>query len=283
MRLPRLYSIQFFLCIVLFYYGAAQKFNPYYNFKHLNVENGLAENIVYHFLHDSRGYMWLGTRNGVTLFDGIRTINFQHSEQDKKTISGNFITRILEDADHIVWIGTNSGIDRYDQNNNNFIHFSIPMSDGKNEDTYCVPLGFANQRHLWFIDTKEKAIKVFNTKNGKFRNLFSTDAVEASLYVDTNSKSVHFWSYLSNGTTHYIFKNDSLLAQQHFFNDEANGIGPSLLIFHVFPQNDSLAWISTAKGLIELNPISGQYKIYDKRNGEPVLEERCALRQMLDK
>jgi len=28
---------------------AAQKFNPYYYFKHLNVENGLAQNVVYHF------------------------------------------------------------------------------------------------------------------------------------------------------------------------------------------------------------------------------------------
>jgi hypothetical protein len=33
---------------------AAQKFNPYYYFKHLNVENGLAENVVYHFSEAQR-------------------------------------------------------------------------------------------------------------------------------------------------------------------------------------------------------------------------------------
>ncbi len=39
----------------------AQSFNPGYNFKHLNVQNGLTQNNVYHFLQDSRGYMWIGT------------------------------------------------------------------------------------------------------------------------------------------------------------------------------------------------------------------------------
>src|ERR1700719_2493852 len=105
----------------------AQPFNPYYNFKHLNVENGLAQNVVYHFLQDSRGYMWLGTRNGVTVYDGTRTIIFQHDDQDKKSISGNFITRILEDSNHSVWIGNDAGIDRYNPTENNFTHYGIPM------------------------------------------------------------------------------------------------------------------------------------------------------------
>ena len=70
----------------------AQSFNQDYNFKHLTVQNGLAQNIVYHFLQDSRGYIWIGTHNGLSLFDGIRTINFLQNEDDKKSISGNFIT-----------------------------------------------------------------------------------------------------------------------------------------------------------------------------------------------
>jgi ligand-binding sensor domain-containing protein len=41
-------------------------------------------------------------------------------------------------------------------------------------------------------------------------------------------------------------------------------------------QNDTVVWLSSAKGLIELNPASGHYKNYDKRTGEPVLEMRYA-------
>jgi ligand-binding sensor domain-containing protein len=44
-------------------HALAQPVNPRYSFSQLNIQNGLADNIVYHFLQDSRGCMWMGTRN----------------------------------------------------------------------------------------------------------------------------------------------------------------------------------------------------------------------------
>ncbi len=273
---------RFFYTILVMFFAAcfapaaAQNFNPYYNFRQLSVENGLAQNIVYHFLQDSRGYMWLGTRNGITLYDGVRTINFLHDDQDKNTIAGNFITRILEDSSHQVWIGNNSGIDLFNRNDNSFTHFSIPIANGRTEDTYCVPLGFTNATDLWFIETHSKAIKIFNTKTKKFRFVISTGSVDGMLYSNPVTRKVHIWTYLSIGTTHYTFQNDSLIQQQHFFSNEKNGTGPSVQIFHVFFQNDSTAWLSSAKGLIELNDVTGNYKIYDRLGNKPVIEARYA-------
>jgi signal transduction histidine kinase/ligand-binding sensor domain-containing protein len=258
----------------IFVYCIGQNFNPYYNFKQLNVQNGLVQNIVYHFLQDSRGYLWLGTRNGITLFDGIRPINFQHADNNKNTLAGNFITRILEDSNHTVWIGNDAGIDRFNQTDNSFTHFGIPSADGHKENTYCVLLGFANAHDLWFIDVSSKAIKIFNTDTKSFRFIISTDALDGLLYADPSSGAVQIWTYLSISTIHFIFKNDSLIRQQSYFDgDKKTGL-PPLLIFHVLSQNDSTAWLSTAKGLIELNPISGKYTLFNKLNNEPVTETR---------
>ncbi len=255
--------------------GFSQQYNPYYNFKHLNVENGLVQNIVYHFLQDSRGYMWLGTRNGITVYDGIRTINFQHDDKIKGTLGGNFITRILEDSDHLIWIGNDAGIDLYNRANNDFTHFGITMDDGHTEDGYCVLLGFSDRYNLWLIDTKSKAIRIFNTQTKKTRKVILTDAVDGMLNVNPVTNAVHIWSYLSIGTTHYIFQNDSLVLQENFFKKEKDGAEPSE-IFHVFYQNDTTAWLSSAKGLIELNPVSHNYKLYNKKGNTPVIEVRYA-------
>ena len=272
-RLLRLFIIFSFI----FQSGFAQKFNPYYNFKHLNVQNGLIQNIVYHFLQDSRGYLWIGTRNGITLYDGIRTINFQHASQDKKSLAGNFITRILEDPDHNIWIGNDAGIDRYNPEDNDFAHFGIPAPNGKEDNSYCVLLGFGGNSDLWLIDTRSKALRIFNTKSGHFRSVHATDAVDGVLKYDSISGMVKIWTYLSIGTTALVFNNkDSLVEEKHFFDMEKNSAQPSLLIFHVFFQNDSTAWLSTAKGLIELNPLTNEYRIYDKIKDEPVPELRFA-------
>jgi len=252
----------------------SQNFNPYYNFKQLNVQNGLVQNIVYHFLQDSRGYIWLGTRNGITLFDGIRSVKFQHADNDRNSLTGNFITRILEDAHHTVWIGNNAGIDRFNQADNSFTHFGIPSTDGHKENTYCVLLGFANSHDLWFIDANAKAIKIFNTETKTFRFLLSTDAVDGVMYSDTAGGIVHIWNYLSIGTTHFVFNSDSLVSRQSYFDGDKKAGLPSLLIFHVLSRHDSVAWLSTAIGLIELNPKTGKYSLYNSLNDEPVTEMR---------
>ena len=46
------------------------------------------------------------------------------------------------------------------------------------------------------------------------------------------------------------------------------------MIFHVLSRHDSVAWLSTALGLIELNPKTGKYSLYNSLNNEPVTEMR---------
>ena len=81
-------------------YLHAQSINSQYNFKQLNVQNGLAQNIVYHFLQDSKGYIWVGTHNGLSMYDGVSTVSFMHDEQKNNSLASNFITRIIEDEEH---------------------------------------------------------------------------------------------------------------------------------------------------------------------------------------
>jgi signal transduction histidine kinase/ligand-binding sensor domain-containing protein len=253
-----------------------QNINPYYNFRQLNVQNGLAQNIVYHFLQDSRGYVWLGTRNGITLFDGIRSRNFRHADNDKNTLAGNFITRIVEDSNHTVWIGNSAGIDRFNQRDNSFTHFGIPSPKGQPENTYCVLLGFANARDLWFLDPNTKSIKIFNAVSHSFRTVISTDAVDGTMQADPSGGGVQLWTYLSIGTTHFIFAHDSLIrAQSYFTSGKGNGL-PELLIYHVLPENDSTAWLSTARGIIQLNPLTRQYTTYSRFGNDIVNETRYA-------
>ncbi len=274
MKLRPSHRVFLVLLILYSHFAIAQRFNPYYNFRHLNVENGLPDNTVYHFLQDSRGYMWLGTRNGITMFDGIRTTNFLHDDLNKNSISGNFITRILEDSNHQIWIGNNGGIDLFNRPENTFTHFGIPAEDGRVEDTYCVPLGFSNRFDLWLIDTKLKAIRIFNTQTKKFKFAVSTDAVDGMLVINPSSGTIHIWSYLSIGTSHFVFKRYSLVRQERFFYDGKSRYGTALQIFHVYPQNDSTVWLATAKGLFELNPGTGNYKVYNSLDSEPVTEIR---------
>ncbi len=251
----------------------AQTQNPRYNFKHLNVQSGLAQNIVYHFLHDTRGYMWLGTRNGLSLFDGTRTINFLNDDPNEKSIAGNFITRILEDRQNQVWIGTDVGISRYNKNDNSFSNFNLSPAKERKGAAFCVPLGFGEGNDLWLLETKSKTIKIFNTQTLAISVLTETSAVDGTLWYDSISHTHHVWTYLSTGTIHYIFKNNSLIKKETFFSENKNK-EPILHVVHVLPKNDSVTWLSSTDGLYKLNAHTKKYVRYGNDNAQLIKEIR---------
>ncbi len=68
---------------------------------------------------DSQGNFWLGTAQGLILFDrvtGTQQPPLQNDPQDPTSLSGNFVSRILEDAQGNLWIGTlNGGLNLMDR------------------------------------------------------------------------------------------------------------------------------------------------------------------------
>lgn len=254
----------------------AQSLNPNYNFKHLNVQNGLAQNIVFHFLHDSRGYMWIGTHNGLTLYDGIKTINFLNKDGDSTTISGRFITSLLEDSVQQVWIGNEKGINRYNRHDNSFSHFPIDRPDGKKDTTYCVLLGFTTATDLWFLETETRSVRSLNTKTKRTSFLSELNTTNAVFYKNPASQTFHVWSTYDKGTIHQVFSGNKLIKQQTFFTEKNTAGQPVLEVSHIVQQNDSTVWLSTNKGLVKLNPVVNSYIFCNSWQNKTINEIRYA-------
>jgi len=253
-----------------------QPFNPNYNFKQLNVQNGLTQNIVYHFLHDSRGYMWIGTQNGLSLYDGVKTTNFLHNEQDSASIGGNFISSILEDSSQQVWIGNENGIDLYSRLDNSFLHFPVDRPNGLRDKTFCVLLGFISASELWFLDTKTRSVRSFNVTAKTFSFVSELNTNHAFLYKGSR-QIINIWSSYDKGTIHQVYKNKKLVDQQVYFAGKEGSINrPILEVSHVLQQNDSAVWLSTNEGLVKLNPLVNKYTVFNSWQQQPVRELRYA-------
>jgi signal transduction histidine kinase/ligand-binding sensor domain-containing protein len=254
----------------------AQSFNPNYHFKHLNIQNGLTQNIVYHFLQDSRGYIWIGTHYGLSLFDGLKTTNFLHDERDSSSIARNFISGLLEDSAQQVWVSNENGIDRYNRADNSFTHFGVDRPDGSKEYTYCVVLGFVTAHELWFLETRTRSIRILNVKTNTTSFVAELDASHAYLYKGS-AQTVHLWSTYDMGTIHQVFKDKKLISQQTYFAGKNGPLKePQFVVIHVLQQNDSTVWISTNEGLVKLNPQRNTYQMYNRWKNKIVNELRYA-------
>ena len=91
---------------------ASPSFASNYFFRTVDVTNGLADNFVRDIVRDSRGYMWFSTLNGLSRYDGYRTVNYVPIQFGGQN---NDVSMIRETADSTLWMLCNGQLFTYDR------------------------------------------------------------------------------------------------------------------------------------------------------------------------
>jgi len=114
-----------------------------YYFKHYQVENGLSNSTVHCCLQDKKGFMWMGTKDGLDKFDGYTFKAFRHDEDDSTSIGSNFLKSIYEIESGVLYVGTNNGLYRY---NDSIENFTTLKTGGEVRD-----IKEDSSNNLWYI------------------------------------------------------------------------------------------------------------------------------------
>lgn len=77
-----------------------------YYFKRYQVDDGLVHNSVTSVIQDNKGLIWIGTRGGLSRFDGYTFKTYQNRTNKFGSLGNNVITSIVEDKNGLLWIGT---------------------------------------------------------------------------------------------------------------------------------------------------------------------------------
>lgn len=113
-------------------------------------KNGLPQRTVHNITQDSKGYLWIGTQEGIARFDGSEYTYFND------TIGKQYVFKILEDNRGAIWAGTfgngiiryfNNSVTRFDSRNSALSSDIVRgLAEGENGDIYA-----ATQRGLFII------------------------------------------------------------------------------------------------------------------------------------
>ena len=129
-------------------------------FEHITTSDGLMHNSISVVFQDSRGYMWIGTINGLYKYNAYEFKIYNNELGNKKSLIGNKITSIFEDSNGAVWIGTSNGLCSYNRESDSFIR-ELFNSETKSKFT------FRNSINTIFEDSSE--ILWFGTTEGLYR------------------------------------------------------------------------------------------------------------------
>ncbi len=219
-------------------------------FQHLTSEDGLPQNMVDCMLQDHQGFMWFGTWNGLSRYDGYTFEVFDEGTSNK-ALSSNFIYSLLEDDFGNIWIGTHRGLYLYLYDKGLFVP-AIP----ENGDSLHFQ-GTVN--HLQRVGSAiwvatELGVFEINVQNesGGFsvnrQYLFGTDPSEISATIVRAFLQVDDQVWLGSDQGIYMIKKDHTFSNIRF--DSANSSSLSSdIVTSMYLSKDRGIWVGTDVGL----------------------------------
>lgn len=182
-----------------------------FNFKSYQVEDGLSSNTVFSLIQDSKGYIWIGTEDGLNRFDGYEFKIFRNISRDENSILSNHIHALFEDSQKQLWIGTEKGVCLYNIKTNKFIPFDIKTSNGTIITGRIFNILSDKKGDIW-ISAFGQGVFRFNKTEGKlflysFKDYLLPNNLTSNVICVFKDKDDDLWVSVNN-TKHFIYRLD---------------------------------------------------------------------------
>ncbi len=112
------------MCFLLCCWGVATMSQTYESTV-ISLEDGLSQSTVFAIAQDHKGFLWLGTEDGLNRYDGREFKVFKHEPFDATSLAGNQVSSIHVDQKGRLWIGLQmEGLSLYQPQSGSFLNFA---------------------------------------------------------------------------------------------------------------------------------------------------------------
>lgn len=226
-------------------------------FRHLSTDNGLKCTQVHALLEDNRGFLWIGTTDGLNRFDGLHFKQYVPNKDNSLSIQQNNISYLFQDKKGLIWIFFSSGeISFYNPLKDTFTNFTAQQLKVILPDYSNPSKIIADSLNNIFIGTNA-GLLIYNSETKRLYTIKSNqkDLISASvkdLVLDINN---NVWIATAIGVVKYIHK------QKKYRIYGTKKYYPS----SVFIDSDNNLWVGTNNDGLLVSHISddnaGKFKL----------------------
>lgn len=236
---------------------------------------GMGDQIIYDLLESSAtpGEIWLGTmKHGLICFDP-RTNKmkaYTHEPANPASISENAVYKLYESPGEggVLWAGTlQGGLNRLEVGPGEFKRYGIPEASGEVPCSILDIIEIPGRSGVLWLATLVRGFVGFDKRSGKF-----TLYPERQERAGTISESIFSFHYslvtpgdLWMGGEKGVLKFD--LESKVFVDFKGQEGLSDYQVARILEDGRGNFWISTSSGLIRFNPVSGDMRRYDTRDG----------------
>ncbi len=246
-----------------------------YRFKLLrhevNKDNSLNDNFIRAIYEDSKGIIWIGTREGLNRFDRTQdTFSFFRKSQSPNSISDNQITAITQTKDGSLWVGTTNGLNQFDKAKNSFKRYWYKFNDSTAlSDNHIVSLFEDNEGFLW-IGTLSGGVNKFDFSTNQFTQYLNqennsnslSDNVVRSICEDNKG---NIWIATAGGGLNKFNKKTGQFTVYKHNPSDHNSLAHNSVKYLYFSEKSGL-WVGTHSGLSLLDITTQKFEHYNTAN-----------------
>jgi len=200
------------LILSLLFFSRLLMAGPYPFFNRITTYDGLASNHVYAIWQDKKGYMWVGSSNGLQRFDGKYFLYF--GIKKPKELPAKPVRQIMEDREGNMWI--NHGVEYGIFNPADLSFRSIPYENY--EDKHRDKKLWIDSRGNVYLIVDRVKILYYDKEKGQFTDSHNPIKLPdgykiSSVYEDTSTGL--FWFSCLEGLAVYDSKRDQIYTRHY--------------------------------------------------------------------
>ncbi|WP_207427834.1 hybrid sensor histidine kinase/response regulator [Pedobacter sp. SYSU D00535] len=223
-------------------------------FKSLSFKEGLSQSLVQCVLRDSKGFMWIGTRNGLNRYDGYKMVVYKNIAGDGSSLSHNTVNDIVEDANGDMWVATSGGLNKYDRVKNCFKRY-----DAAGESLIISDLMLDSRKQLW-LATINSGLLRYNPAKRNFTGYFPDKSDKNSWQINKvfELDDHTIWVTVRQALNSLNIKTATFSPILHNPNDPQSIAGEK--VRDIFRDSKGNVWLSTTR--VGLAKYSAKEKIF---------------------
>ena len=232
-----------------------------FNFKNITIEDGLSQSTVETIYQDSKGYIWIGTNDGLDRYNGYEFKHYKHDKYDKNSIANNYIVDIIEDKNGYIWVSTIGGLSRINPDKDEIKNYYSKEDRGNLSNSNLWQLLCTKDNRL--IASTIDGLNVYDKNKDKFTRILYKEGELPSQYIYSLEEDLygHIWVGTDNGLVE-LDKDLNIVKSYH------DTIGDSD-VYNVYDDSKGNIWVCTLdNGLFKINLDDKSVENYKNNNSK---------------
>lgn len=243
--------IFFLIFIILLISTSANNVN--YLFRNISTDNGLVCTQVHAILQDKKGFLWVGTTDGLNKYDGFSFREYLPEKSNKNSIQAYNISSLYQDNNGFIWIFFSSGeLSYYNPLTDTFTNFSIQQLKKITPNFTRMTCFFEGINNQVFIGT-DGGLLIFDSESKELSAVEPKESFVSSSNIKNITKDAqnNVWMATSDGFVKYSTQSKKF----------SNYTLQNAIISYIFVDSQNKIWIGTTNsGLYKLNlSTTGKY------------------------